>query len=116
MSAIWVTESAGSAEVEGVIGFIAQDDLLLEDLTVYQNLYYNAKLCFRDINEEDLKDPHLNLHVGAYILKNQLTGKLISGAKDKIFTVYYWEVLHAKYQQRVISSFLKFKSEVPFCE
>ncbi|RPI42358.1 MAG: ATP-binding cassette domain-containing protein, partial [Bacteroidetes bacterium] len=30
-------------KLNGVIGFIPQDDLLIEDLTVYQNLYYNAK-------------------------------------------------------------------------
>ena len=33
-------------EIEGIIGFVPQDDLLIEDLTVYQNLYYAAKLCF----------------------------------------------------------------------
>ncbi|WP_370088472.1 ATP-binding cassette domain-containing protein [Ekhidna sp.] len=33
-------------EVEGIIGNVPQDDLLIEDLTVYQNLYYAAKLCF----------------------------------------------------------------------
>lgn len=35
-----------SDSLEGVIGYIAQDDLLMEELTVYQNLYFNAKLCF----------------------------------------------------------------------
>jgi len=33
-------------KLKGVIGFIPQDDLLFEELTVFQNLYYNAKLCF----------------------------------------------------------------------
>src|SRR5258708_19850613 len=33
-------------EVEGVIGFIPQDDLLMEDLTVYENLYYSPRLSF----------------------------------------------------------------------
>lgn len=33
-------------KVEGLIGYISQDDLLIEDLTVFENLYYNAKLCF----------------------------------------------------------------------
>jgi len=32
--------------IEGIIGFVSQDDLLIEDLTVFENLYYNAKLCF----------------------------------------------------------------------
>ena len=41
-------------QIEGVIGYIAQDDLLIEELTVYQNLYYNAKLCFRDSSEEEI--------------------------------------------------------------
>jgi len=41
-------------KVKGIIGYIAQDDLLIEDLTVYQNLYYNAKLCFKGMPEEEL--------------------------------------------------------------
>lgn len=40
--------------IHGVIGYVSQDDLLIEELTVYQNLYYNAKLCFADLNEEQL--------------------------------------------------------------
>ncbi len=40
--------------VEGVIGFVPQDDLLIEDLTVYQNLYYAAKLCFSDKPETEI--------------------------------------------------------------
>lgn len=41
-------------KIHGVIGYVSQDDLLIEELTVYQNLYYNAKLCFSDYNEEQL--------------------------------------------------------------
>ena len=40
--------------IHGVIGYVSQDDLLIEELTVYQNLYYNAKLCFADFTEEQL--------------------------------------------------------------
>lgn len=40
--------------IEGVIGFVPQDDLLIEDLTVYQNLYYAAKLCFSDRSEDEV--------------------------------------------------------------
>lgn len=43
-----------SKKIEGVIGFVPQDDLIIEDLTVYQNLYYAAKLCFSDKSEEDI--------------------------------------------------------------
>ena len=41
-------------KLKGVIGFIPQDDLLLEDLTVEQNLYFNAKLCLDDYDEEKI--------------------------------------------------------------
>lgn len=40
--------------IHGVIGYVSQDDLLIEELTVYQNLYYNAKLCFANFTEEQL--------------------------------------------------------------
>jgi hypothetical protein len=42
-------------KIHGVIGYVSQDDLLIEELTVYENLYYNAKLCFADFNEEQLQ-------------------------------------------------------------
>jgi ABC-type multidrug transport system ATPase subunit len=32
--------------IEGVIGHVSQDDLLIDSLTVFENLYFNAKLCF----------------------------------------------------------------------
>jgi ABC transport system ATP-binding/permease protein len=41
-------------KIEGVIGFVPQDDLLIEDLTVYQNLYFAAKLCFSKKVEEEV--------------------------------------------------------------
>lgn len=41
-------------KVEGVIGFVPQDDLLIEDLTVYQNLYFAAKLCFSHLSEKEI--------------------------------------------------------------
>lgn len=40
--------------LKGVIGYVPQDDLLIEELTVYQNLYYNAKLCFKDFSDDDI--------------------------------------------------------------
>lgn len=43
-------------DVEGVIGFIPQDDLLMEDLTVYENLYYSARLCFGHYSHEEISD------------------------------------------------------------
>lgn len=40
--------------VEGVIGHVTQDDLLIEELTVYQNLFYNAKLCFGNLDDTEI--------------------------------------------------------------
>ena len=43
-------------ELKGVIGYVPQDDLLIEELTVYQNLYYNARLCFSNFNKAQIKE------------------------------------------------------------
>lgn len=40
-------------EVEGIIGYVPQDDLLIEELTVFENLYYAARLCFKKHSERD---------------------------------------------------------------
>ncbi|MBN2894037.1 MAG: ATP-binding cassette domain-containing protein [Bacteroidales bacterium] len=40
--------------LNGVIGFVPQDDLLIEELSVFQNLYFNAKLCFRNFSKEKI--------------------------------------------------------------
>jgi ABC-type multidrug transport system ATPase subunit len=75
--------------IEGVIGFVPQDDLLIEDLTVYQNLYYAAKLCFSDKPEEAIDqlvvkvltdlglEESMNLKVGSPLRKT------ISGGQRK---------------------------------
>ena len=46
----------GSEEVNGMIGYISQDDLLIDELTVYQNLFLNAKLCFDGLSNEDIRE------------------------------------------------------------
>lgn len=43
-----------SDKVNGVIGYVPQDDLLIDELTVYQNLFYNGKLCMSNLNDEEL--------------------------------------------------------------
>lgn len=78
-----------SKKIEGLIGFVSQDDLLIEELTVYQNLYYNAKLCFSNYNEEQLTktvDKMLG-SLGLYEIKDIEVGsplnKKISGGQRK---------------------------------
>ncbi len=45
-----------SDRLTGLIGYVPQDDLLIEELTVYQNLYYNARLTFGNYDEEKLHE------------------------------------------------------------
>ena len=40
--------------VKDLIGFVPQDDLLIEELTVYENLMFTARLCFADLSMEDI--------------------------------------------------------------
>ncbi|HEY5692433.1 MAG TPA: ATP-binding cassette domain-containing protein [Cyclobacteriaceae bacterium] len=41
-------------EIRGVVGFIPQDDLLMEDLTVFENLYYAGRLCFGHLSKHEI--------------------------------------------------------------
>ena len=43
-----------SPEARQLIGFVPQDDLLIEELTVYQNLLYTARLCFACLTDEEI--------------------------------------------------------------
>lgn len=76
-------------QVEGLIGFVSQDDLLIEELTVFQNLYYNAKLCFDNYTEEDIVKAvdEMLMSLGLYEIKDMVVGsplnKKISGGQRK---------------------------------
>ncbi|MFO7257931.1 MAG: ATP-binding cassette domain-containing protein [Bacteroidota bacterium] len=75
--------------VEGIIGYIPQDDLLMEDLTVFENLYYAGKLCFRHYTEEQLEDlvNRTLISLGLSDIKHLKVGnvfnKTISGGQRK---------------------------------
>lgn len=77
------------SEIEGVIGYVSQDDLLIEELTVFQNLFYNAKLCFGNLNNEEITERVLDLlnALGLYEARNLKVGspldKYISGGQRK---------------------------------
>jgi ABC-type multidrug transport system ATPase subunit len=76
-------------KIEGVIGFVSQDDLLIEDLSVYQNLFYNAKLCFDNYTEEQITETvnKTLMNLGLYEIRNVQVGsplnKKISGGQRK---------------------------------
>ncbi len=42
--------------VKGIIGYVPQDDLLIKELSVYENLYYNAKLCFDGYTGDEIHE------------------------------------------------------------
>ncbi|MFH2096370.1 MAG: ATP-binding cassette domain-containing protein [Bacteroidota bacterium] len=78
-----------SEKVEGLIGNVSQYDLLIEELTVFQNLYYNAKLCFDNYSEKKIIRTVLYLlqSLGLYEIKDMKVGsplnKKISGGQRK---------------------------------
>ena len=41
-------------QLKGVIGYVPQDDFLIKELTAFENLYINARLCFSDYSEEEI--------------------------------------------------------------
>jgi ABC transport system ATP-binding/permease protein len=40
--------------LNGLIGYVPQDDLLIEELTVFQNLYFNARLCYKGYTRQKI--------------------------------------------------------------
>jgi len=74
---------------KGLIGYVPQDDLLFEELTVFQNLYYNARLCFSDSDKDEIIRKVLNIlkDLDLEDIKDLQVGnplkKLISGGQRK---------------------------------
>jgi ABC-type multidrug transport system ATPase subunit len=80
---------ADSEEIKGLIGYVPQDDMLIEELTVFQNLYYNARLCFGDYTEEQMMDTveKILYDLDLYEIKDLQVGdalnKKVSGGQRK---------------------------------
>ncbi|MCX7987646.1 MAG: ATP-binding cassette domain-containing protein [Bacteroidales bacterium] len=76
-------------KVKGVIGFIPQDDFLIEELTVFENLLFNARFCFANLNEEELSKKVIQLlkKLSLYEIKDLKVGnplnQFISGGQRK---------------------------------
>lgn len=76
-------------ETEGRIGYVSQDDLLMEELTVFQNLYYSAKLSFGDLSDAEIRRKtsriltELNLSKIKHLKVGSPLKKIISGGQRK---------------------------------
>lgn len=76
-------------KVKGMMGYIAQDDLLMEELTVFENLYFNAQLCFKGLSKEEITEKvnKLLADLGLFHIKDLQVGtplnKKISGGQRK---------------------------------
>ncbi len=76
-------------KLNGYIGYVSQDDMLVEDLTVFENFYFNAKLCFGQQTEYHIKRKTVEYlrELGLYEIKDLKVGSLlnrkISGGQRK---------------------------------
>lgn len=76
-------------EVKGLVGFVSQDDLLIEELTVFENLYYNAKLCFDNLTDDQIRERvnQVLKNLGLFEIRDMKVGsplnKKISGGQRK---------------------------------
>jgi ABC transport system ATP-binding/permease protein len=76
-------------KIKGLIGYVSQDDLLIEELTVFENLYFNAKLCFDNLTEAEIvtRVDSVLKNLGLYEIRNIQVGsplnKKISGGQRK---------------------------------
>lgn len=76
-------------KLRGVIGYVSQDDLLIEELTVFQNLYYNTKLCFANFTEQEIQErvmavlKNLGLDTRKDLKVGSVLDKTISGGQRK---------------------------------
>lgn len=76
-------------KLQGITGFVPQDDLLIEELTVWQNLYLNAGLCLGDLSKEETKKHVIKVlnDLDLYDVKDLTVGNavnnIISGGQRK---------------------------------
>ncbi|MBN2484829.1 MAG: ATP-binding cassette domain-containing protein [Bacteroidales bacterium] len=72
----------------GIIGYVPQDDIVIDDLTVYRNLYFNTRLCLNENNTTIKQKINEILEVlGIFEIRDLKIGspvkKIISGGQRK---------------------------------
>ncbi len=79
----------GRKDLKGLIGYVPQDDLLIEELTVYDNLFYNAKLCLGGQENKQIEETVYRVlnQLDLFHIKDLKVGsplnKFISGGQRK---------------------------------
>lgn len=84
--------------------------LLQIDISAARN---HTRKALGPLEQRDLVEPHTNLEVGAFVLKNQILGKT---AKGRLFPAksYYWSVL--TYPKRLLKNVEHNRENIPFCQ
>jgi ABC-type multidrug transport system ATPase subunit len=78
-----------ASSAKGILGYIPQNDILIDNLTVYENLYYHAALCLGNMEKKELIE-RVNQQLESldiYDIKNLIVGSptkaVISGGQRK---------------------------------
>ena len=78
-------------KIKGIIGYIPQDDLLIEDLTVWENLYFSTLLVYRDIPRQQIKEKVDNMltslglaHIKDLKVGNTMNKKISGGQRKRL--------------------------------
>lgn len=75
--------------LRGIIGYVPQDDLLIEELTVYQNIYYSARMCLDRFRDKRIRNivKRVLTQLDLYEIRDLKVGdklnKVISGGQRK---------------------------------
>ena len=78
-----------ASKLTGVSGFVPQDDLLIEELSVFDNLYYNARFCFKHLSDKQVREKvtetlsNLGLNEKRDLRVGSVMNKTISGGQRK---------------------------------
>jgi ABC-type multidrug transport system ATPase subunit len=76
-------------KIEGLIGYIPQDDIVNEELTVYQNVYFSAQLCLSNLSAQEIQVQveRILKELDLYEVKDMMVGnplkKFLSGGQRK---------------------------------